>query len=137
MDSNSRAWLKTYLDELETAGNKVITQIYEDSDGKPSTVVGGGSIAIAGYALATQVATATAHPEVLVELITTHRLMSETKLGPDAWPDVLHGAILHLAFLYLEPAYKVTDSTDYDMRAAASQWWATLQEASGAHDHDA
>lgn len=129
MDENVKTWLKTYLDELETAGNKLITQIYKDSEGMPSTVVGGGSIGIAAYALASQVATATADPDVLVELVTTHRLLSEAKLGPDAWPDVLHGALLHLAFLYLEPAYKVTDSTEYDLRGAANQWWSTFEEA--------
>lgn len=129
MDDNAKTWLKTYLGELEKAGNKLLTQIYEDSEGVPSTVVGGGSIGIAAYALATQVATATADPDVLVELVTTHRLLSEVKLGPDAWPDVLYGALLHLAFLYLEPAYKVTDSTEYDLRGAAHQWWQTFEEA--------
>lgn len=129
MTHASSNWLKTYLDELETAGNKVLTQIYEDSEGIPSTVVGAGSISLAGYALATQLATVTDDPNEMVQTVVDHHAVAEVKLGPDAWPDVLYGALLHLAMLYLEPCYKVADRTDYDLRAVARQWWHTFADA--------
>lgn len=129
MTNESRSWLKTYLDELETAGNKVLTQLYEDSEGIPSTVVGAGSISLAGYALASQLATVTDDPDRMVQTVVDHHALATSKLGPDAWPDVLYGALLHVAMLYLEPAYKASDDTDLDMRAAAKQWWATFEEA--------
>jgi hypothetical protein len=129
MSDASREWLKTYLAELETAGNKLLTQIYEDENGIPSTVVGGGSIGLAGYALATQISVTTADPDELVNLVVEHRAHAEKKLGPDAWPDVAFGALLHLACLYLEPAYRVTDTTDVDLRGAAQQWWQTFADA--------
>jgi len=129
MPEASNNWLKAYLDELETAGNKVLIQLYEDREGIPSTVVGAGSISLAGYALATQLATVTDDPAQMVRTVVDHHALAEQKLGPDAWADVLYGALLHLAMLYLEPAYKVTDRTVYDMRAAARTWWATFIEA--------
>lgn len=129
MTDASSNWLKSYLDELETAGNKMLTQLYEDSEGFPSTVVGAGSISLAGYALATQLATVTDDPTQMVRTVVDHHSLAAAKLGPDAWPDVLYGALLHIAMLYLEPAYKVADRTDYDLRAAARQWWSTFTEA--------
>jgi hypothetical protein len=128
MTETSHNWLKAYLEELEAAGNKMLTQLYEDRDGVPSTVVGAGSISIASYALATELATMTADPEAMVRTVVRHHDRSVSVLGPDAWSDVLYGALLHIAMLYLEPAYKVTDSTGYDLRAAARQWWATLDQ---------
>lgn len=133
MTDTSSDWLKAYLDELETAGNKMLTQLYEDSEGIPSTVVGAGSISLAGYALASELATLTAHPDDMVQAIVRHHALSTDTLGAEAWPDVLYGALLHLAMLYLEPAYKVTDgSGDLDMRAAANEWWMTLSDANAA-----
>ncbi|MFL0359061.1 hypothetical protein [Curtobacterium flaccumfaciens] len=137
MTDASSSWLKTYLDELETAGNKVLTQIYEDDEGIPSTVVGAGSISLAGYALASELSTLTADPDEMIKAVVRHHAHSLDIVGPDAWPDVLYGALLHLAMLYLEPAYKVTDGTDYDMRVAASMWWSTLKETSEDADRDA
>ncbi|MET3450103.1 hypothetical protein [Curtobacterium sp. 1544] len=134
MTDTSSNWLKTYLEELETAGNKMLTQLYEDSEGIPSTVVGAGSISLAGYALASQIATVTDDPDRTVRVVVDHHAIASAKLGPDAWPDVLYGALLHLAMLYLEPAYKVTDSTGFDMRAAARAWWATLEQTTGDQD---
>ncbi|MBT1582572.1 hypothetical protein [Curtobacterium flaccumfaciens] len=89
MTDASTSWLKTYLDELETAGNKMLTQLYEDREGIPSTVVGAGSISLAGYALATQIATVTADPAQIVRTVVDHHALAAAKLGPDAWPDVL------------------------------------------------
>ncbi|MEV7762257.1 hypothetical protein [Curtobacterium flaccumfaciens] len=129
MSDASSSWLKTYLDELETAGNKMLTQLYEDREGIPSTVVGAGSISLAGYALATQLATVTDDHAQMVRTVVDHHALAAAKLGPDAWPDVLYGALLHIAMLYLEPAYKVTDGTAYDMRAAAATWWKTVEDA--------
>lgn len=129
MTDASSNWLKSYLEELETAGNKMLTQLYEDRDGIPSTVVGAGSISLAGYALATHLATVTDDPNKMVQTVVDHHALATAKLGPDAWPDVLYGALLHLAMLYLEPAYKVADRTDYDLRAAARQWWLTFTAA--------
>lgn len=131
MTDASANWLKTYLDELETAGNKMLTQLYEDREGIPSTVVGAGSISLAGYALATQLATVTDDPAQMVRTVVDHHALAAAKLGPDAWPDVLYGALLHIAMLYLEPAYKVTDSTEYCLRAAAKAWWSTFEDATG------
>lgn len=128
MTDTSSNWLKAYLDELETAGNKMLTQLYEDREGIPSTVVGAGSISLAGYALATQLATVTDDPAQMVRTVVDHHALAAAKLGPDAWPDVLYGALLHIAMLYLEPAYKVVDGTDYDMRAAARKFWSTVEE---------
>jgi len=129
MTEASRDWLKAYLDELETAGNKMLTQLYEDEDGTPSSVVGAGSISLASYALASELATLTDEPNWMVQAVTRHHLKARESLGPDAWADVLYGALLHLAMLYLETAFKVTDSTEYDMRGAASDWWRTLSDA--------
>ena len=134
MTDATRNWLKAYLAELEKAGNKLLTQIYEDSDGIPNTVVGAGSISLAGYSLATQLATVTDDPSQLVQIIVKHHEIAGEKLGPDAWPDVQYGALLHLAMLYLEPAYKVTDNTDVDMRSAAKQWWRSIAEATDQHE---
>lgn len=131
MTDTSSNWLKAYLDELETAGNKMLTQLYEDSEGVPSTVVGAGSISLAGYALASQLATVTDDPDQMVRTVVDHHALASAQVGPDAWPDVLYGALLHLAMLYLEPAYKVGDGTDYDLRFAAEQWWSTFEEATG------
>lgn len=134
MTDTSSNWLKAYLDELETAGNKMLTQLYEDSEGVPSAVVGAGSISLAGYALASQLATVTDDPDRMVRVVVDHHALATAKLGPDAWPDVLYGALLHLAMLYLEPAYKVGDGTDYDLRDAAKSWWSTFQQASSADE---
>ncbi|TCK63613.1 hypothetical protein [Curtobacterium sp. PhB136] len=131
MTNESRTWLKAYLGELEAAGNKMLTQLYEDSDGIPSTVVGAGSISLAGYALASQLATVTDDPNQLVRTVVDHHALAAAKLGSDAWSDVLYGALLHLAMLYLEPAYKVGDGSDYDLRVAAQQWWSTFKDATG------
>ena len=124
MTDTSGNWLRAYLDELETAGNKMLTQLYKD--GVPSSVVGAGSISIASYSLASELATLTASPDLMVKTVVRHHALTTETLGPDAWPDVLYGALLHLAMLYLEPVYKVTDGTDFDMRAAARTWWSTL-----------
>jgi hypothetical protein len=134
MTDASTDWLKAYLDELETAGNKMLTQLYEDREGIPSTVVGAGSISLAGYALATQLATVTDDPNQMVQTVVDHHALAAAKLGPDAWPDVLYGALLHIAMLYLEPAYKVTDNTNFAMRAAAQQWWRTFTDAIDANE---
>lgn len=134
MTDASSNWLKSYLEQLETAGNKMLTQLYEDRDGVPSSVVGAGSISLAGYALATHLATVTDDPDKMVQTVVDHHALATAKLGPDAWPDVLYGALLHLAMLYLEPCYKVSDGTDYNMRAAAQQWWLTFTEASEGDD---
>ncbi|WP_155896830.1 hypothetical protein [Curtobacterium sp. UNCCL17] len=115
LTDQSRNWLKTYLDELGTAGNKMLTQLYVDSEGIPGSVVGSGSISVASYALASELATLTATPDLMVEAVLRHHSLSTDTLGSDAWPDVLYGALLHLAMLYLEPAYRVTDDTDFDM----------------------
>ncbi|MFJ3319368.1 hypothetical protein [Curtobacterium sp. NPDC086286] len=126
MTDTSSNWLKAYLDQLETAGNKMLTQLYEDKDGVPSSVVGAGSISIASYSLASELATLTASPDLMVKTVVRHHTLAAETLGPEAWPDVLYGALLHLAMLYLEPAYKVTDTSQYDVRGAARQWWQTL-----------
>ncbi|PZE71775.1 hypothetical protein DEJ27_03085 [Curtobacterium sp. MCPF17_018] len=132
MTDSSSKWLKTYLEELEAAGNKILTQLYEDNEGVPSGVVGAGSISIASYTLASELATLTAHPDQMVQAVVRHHALSTGTLGAEAWSDVLYGALLHLAMLYLEPAYRVTDSSgDLDMRAAANEWWETLQNAAG------
>jgi hypothetical protein len=131
MTDASSNWLKTYLDQLETAGNKMLTQLYDDNDGVPSSVVGSGSMSIASYALASELAALSAAPDLMVKAVVRHHALSTETLGPDAWTDVLYGALLHLAMLYLEPAYKVTDGTDYDMRAAARTWWGILKQVPG------
>jgi hypothetical protein len=131
MTDASSNWLKAYLDELETAGNKMLTQLYEDREGIPSTVVGAGSISLAGYALATQLATVTDDPAQMVRTVVDHHALAAAKLGPDAWPDVLYGALLHIVMLYLEPAYKVTDGAEYGLRTAAKTWWSTFEDAAG------
>ncbi|MCC8909462.1 hypothetical protein [Curtobacterium sp. GD1] len=134
MTHTSSSWLKAYLDELEAAGNKVLAQLYEDQDGVPSTVVGAGSISLASYALATQLATVSNDPALMVQTVVDHHTLATAKLGPEAWPDVLYGALLHTVMLYLEPAYKVTDRTEFPMRSAAREWWSTFTEAMGPHD---
>jgi hypothetical protein len=129
MTDTSSNWLKTYLEELETAGNKMLTQLYEDSEGIPSTVVGAGSISLASYALASHLATITNDPDQMVRTVVDHHALATAKLGPDVWPDVLYGALLHLAMLYLEPAFKVAEGTDYDLRSAAREFWSTIAAA--------
>lgn len=125
--TTSKEWLSTYLSELETAANKALGgQLYEDDAGQPSSVAGLGSLGLAAFTLATELAAKSSDPDELIAVVATHKAHVENTLGPDAWPDVLYGVVLQLAVLYLEPAYKVTDTTQVDVRGATQQWWEAI-----------
>ncbi|MBT1668543.1 hypothetical protein KK092_04040 [Curtobacterium flaccumfaciens pv. flaccumfaciens] len=138
MTNDNKSWVDTYLSELETAGNRALAgQLYEDKDGNPSSVAGMGSIGLAAFTLATELAATSDNPPELSAIVAKHKWHVDHTLGPDAWPDVLFGVTLHLTVLYLEPAYKITDASDFDMRSAARTWWGMLKGASEDADRDA
>lgn len=125
--TTSKDWLTAYLSELETAANKALGgQLYEDANGRPSGVAGLGSLGLASITLATEVAAKTDDPDELLAVVFRHKAHVVHTLGPDAWPDVLYGTVLQLAVLYLEPAYKVTDTSGIDVRSATQQWWEAI-----------
>lgn len=125
--TTSKDWLTAYLGELETAANKALGgQLYEDANGRPSSVAGLGSLGLAAITLATEIAAKSDDPDELMAVVYRHKAHVEHTLGPDAWADVLYGVVLQLAVLYLEPAYKVTDTSGIDVRSATRQWWEAI-----------
>jgi hypothetical protein len=103
--------------------------MYTDADGVPTAIAGTGSIAIAGWFLAANLAAHTDRPDQFADIVARHQLYAEDRLGLEAWPDVLTTALLFGMYQHLEAALTVTDGTRTDLRAAAHAYWQTIRPA--------
>jgi hypothetical protein len=127
---NDASWQRAHLKRLKAAANHHLDpQVYTDADGVPTAAAGIGSIGIAGWFLAADLAAHTDRPDQFASIVARHQLYAEDRLGVEAWPDVLTAALLFGTHQHLEAALTVTDGTRTDLRAAAHEYWRTIRPA--------
>ncbi|WIB16672.1 hypothetical protein DEJ34_05965 [Curtobacterium sp. MCPF17_050] len=128
-------WQREHLTRLEAVSNQHLdAQVYTDTEGVPTAAAGTGSIGIAGWFLAADLAAHTDHQDQFGAIIARHQLYAEDKLGPEAWPDVLLAGLLYANYQHLENAFTVTDGTRTDLRAASRAYWNTVRPDSADGD---
>lgn len=131
-------WLQEQLAEIEKAGNELLeAQVYTDADNLPTAVAGTGTIGIAGFYLAADLA---AHSDgdltSLADILARHSVHVEDIAGEEAWPDVLLAALLYMTAQHLEPALAILDSASTPLRLVERDYFAALHPSQGAAGSD-
>ena len=114
--------LDSFLRSLADAYNG--TAIVYETNGTPTGVSGAGDIGVASLALSAEIAAKCDSGSGILDTIVRHQ-----DHAPDIFESVLLGALINLANLHLEPAYKLLDGTSTDRRARAQKEWAAIKEA--------
>lgn len=111
-------WLQQQLKLIEQRGNDILeAQLYTDADNVPVAAAGLGTISIAGFHLAADLAAHTDEPMTgLADILARHSLHTDNLLGEEAWKDVLLAALLYIITQHFEPALAILDGTDTPMR---------------------
>jgi hypothetical protein len=122
--NDSGEWIATFLHQLEAAWNK--NALESEFGGHDAAVLK----AVAGFALATQLATATTNAEI-IDIVSTHGVAITDRLGDDAETDMFHSALVNLCVTFLKPALDVLQGSDRDVREVARLMWEAIQ----ASDH--
>lgn len=114
--------LDAFLRSLADAYNG--TSIVYETNGTPTGVSGAGDVGVASMALCAEIAAkCDSGPEIIAAIVRHH------DHAPEIFKSVLLGALIDLANLHLEPAYKLLDGTSTDRRARAKKEWAAIREA--------
>ncbi|TDN42556.1 hypothetical protein EDF64_11131 [Curtobacterium flaccumfaciens] len=124
-------WLQEQFTKIEGLGNELLDpQLYTDADNIPTAIAGTGTVSIAGFYLAAELA-ARSDEQVtgLAEILARHQNHIEGFIGPEAWPNVLLATVLYLTVQHLEPALALLDDTSTPMRVVEQDYLKAIRAA--------